>query len=87
MAALAGIGALPDTIIDRAVVVADAPPGSGRGTWPATASDVTATRSGDWAAHLGKWVRAHLDELREAEPDMPVEDRAADSWEPLMSYR
>ena len=31
------------------------------------------------------WVRAHLDELRDAEPDMPVEDRAADTWEPLIA--
>lgn len=30
-------------------------------------------------------VRAHMDQLREAEPDMPVEDRAADTWEPLIA--
>jgi len=30
-------------------------------------------------------VRAHMDQLREAEPDMPVEDRPADTWEPLIA--
>ena len=34
MAALAGIGALPDTITDRAVVIADAPTGTRRGGRP-----------------------------------------------------
>ena len=34
---------------------------------------------------LGEWTRAHMDDLREAEPDMPVEDRAADTWEPLIA--
>jgi hypothetical protein len=29
-------------------------------------------------------IRAHLDELADANPDMPVEDRAADTWEPLV---
>src|SRR5262249_45918403 len=34
---------------------------------------------------LHEWVTAHLDELAEAEPEMPVEDRAADVWEPLVA--
>ncbi len=33
---------------------------------------------------LSKWVRAHMTQLSDAEPDMPVEDRAADTWEPLI---
>jgi hypothetical protein len=36
-------------------------------------------------ARLATWVRAHLNELRDAEPEMPVEDRAADTWEPLIA--
>ena len=32
-----------------------------------------------------RWVRAHLDQLGAAEPAMPVEDRAADTWEPLVA--
>ena len=39
----------------------------------------------DLGARLGTWVRWHLDGLRDAEPDMPVEDRAADTWEPLFA--
>ena len=84
MAALAGIGNLPDTIRDRAVVVAMRRRGPGE--------DVARYRDRrdgaplkELAERLGIWARAHLDELREAEPDMPVEDRAADTWEPLIA--
>ena len=34
---------------------------------------------------LSSWVSAHHDELREAVPELPVEDRAADNWEPLIA--
>jgi Protein of unknown function (DUF3631) len=34
---------------------------------------------------LHEWVRGSLDSLREAVPDLPVEDRAADTWEPLFA--
>ncbi len=34
---------------------------------------------------LHRWVRAHLDQLEAAAPDLPVEDRAADTWEPLVA--
>jgi Protein of unknown function (DUF3631) len=34
---------------------------------------------------LDGWVREHLDELRHATPQMPLEDRAADTWEPLIT--
>ena len=84
MAALAGIGALPDTITDRAVVVAMRRRAPGE-----TVARYRDRRDGgplrDLGARLGAWVRAHLDELRDAEPDMPVEDRAADTWEPLIA--
>jgi hypothetical protein len=84
MAALAGIGELPDTITDRAVVV------KMRRRAPGESVDrFRARRDGeplkDLGTRLGAWVRAHLDELRDAEPDMPVEDRAADTWEPLFA--
>ena len=84
MAALAGIGALPDTITDRAVVVPM------RRRAPGEVVDRYRDRRDgaplrELGARLGTWVRAHLDELRDAEPDMPVEDRAADTWEPLIA--
>jgi hypothetical protein len=83
MAALAGIGALPDTIRDRAVVVAmrRRAPNEEVARYRDRRDGAPLKALGE---RLSKWVRAHLDELREAEPDMPVEDRAADTWEPLI---
>jgi Protein of unknown function (DUF3631) len=84
MAALAGIGDLPDTITDRAVIVAMRRRAPGE-----TVDRFRDRRDGaplkELGQRLGAWVRAHLDELREAEPLMPVEDRAADTWEPLIA--
>ncbi|WP_395109424.1 DUF3631 domain-containing protein [Actinomadura sp. SCN-SB] len=37
------------------------------------------------AADLHRWLRADLETLERAEPAMPVEDRAADTWEPLVA--
>ena len=37
------------------------------------------------ADQLTDWLRTHLDTLEHAEPDMPVEDHAADTWEPLIA--
>ena len=37
------------------------------------------------AADLARWLGAHLAELEKAEPVMPLEDRAADTWEPLIA--
>jgi hypothetical protein len=31
------------------------------------------------------WAVRQLDDLADAQPDMPVEDRAADTWEPLVA--
>jgi hypothetical protein len=84
MAALAGIGAMPDTIEDRAVVVRmrrRAPgetvaPFRHRRDRPALA---------EVAAALAGWLGGHLAELERAEPVMPLEDRAADTWEPLIA--
>jgi len=35
--------------------------------------------------HLASWGTAHRAELGRLEPDLPVEDRAADNWEPLVA--
>ena len=37
------------------------------------------------AFQLARWLGAHLPELERAEPVMPLEDRAADTWEPLIA--
>ncbi|MER6508255.1 DUF3631 domain-containing protein [Nonomuraea sp. NPDC001636] len=83
MAALAGIGAMPDTIEDRAVVVRMRRRGPGETAAPYRhRRDRTPLR--DLAGALNQWLRADLARLEEAEPAMPVEDRAADTWEPLV---
>jgi Protein of unknown function (DUF3631) len=84
MAALAAIGGLPDTITDRAVSI-----GMRRRAPDEVVARYRERRDGDPLRKLGgllhDWVRAHMRELRKAEPDMPVEDRAADTWEPLIA--
>ncbi|WP_289007932.1 DUF3631 domain-containing protein [uncultured Thermomonospora sp.] len=83
MAALAGIGAMPDTIEDRAIVIRMRRRAPGETVAPYRhRRDRPALRK--LAAHLYAWLRADLAALEAAEPAMPVEDRAADTWEPLV---
>jgi hypothetical protein len=83
MAALAGIGAMPDTIEDRAVIVRMRRRGPGETVAPYRHKrDRPPLRK--LAADLSDWLRADLPALEAAEPPMPVEDRAADTWEPLV---
>jgi hypothetical protein len=84
MAALAGIGSMPDTIEDRAVVI------TMRRRAPGEQVEKFRYRRDQLPLHelrerLGDVIKTHLDALGEAEPDMPVEDRAADTWEPLIA--
>jgi hypothetical protein len=84
MAALAGIGAMPDTIEDRAVVVHMRRRAPGEKTAPyRSRRDRAPLRV--LADQLEAWLRADMDTLEAAEPAMPVEDRAADTWEPLVA--
>jgi hypothetical protein len=84
MAALAGIGAMPDTIEDRAVVVKMRRRAPGETVAPfrhrRDRPALTAI-----AARLDRWLGKHLAQLERAEPPMPLEDRAADTWEPLIA--
>ena len=83
MAALAGIGAMPDTIEDRAVVIRMRRRAPNETVAPYRhRRDRPSLRR--LAEQLTKWSRADLPALEVAEPDMPVEDRAADTWEPLV---
>ncbi|MEU4230058.1 DUF3631 domain-containing protein [Nonomuraea sp. NPDC026600] len=83
MAALAGIGTMPDTIEDRAVIVRMRRRAPGETAAPYRhRRDRTPLR--DLAAALNQWLREDLHVLEESEPAMPVEDRAADTWEPLV---
>ncbi len=83
MAALAGIGQMPDTITDRAVNVT-----LRRRTRDEKVNQFRTRRDGPLLAvlrdRLAAWCAEQLDALAAAEPDMPVEDRAADTWEPLI---
>jgi hypothetical protein len=84
MALLAAIGELPDTIMDRAVIIRM------RRRAPGEQVDPCRTRRDapplhDLRDRLASWARAHLQELQHAAPAMPLEDRAADTWEPLVA--
>lgn len=84
MVSLAGIGDLPDTIEDRSVVIPMRRRAKGekvetfRYRRDTPALDQLRER-------LHAWVRTHVSELRAATPDMPVDDRAADTWESLIA--
>lgn len=81
--ALAGIGALPDTITDRAVNLTMRRRKAGESVKP-----FRSRRDGEplleLRERLAAWVAGRLDYMKTAEPDLPVEDRAADVWEPLV---
>ena len=84
MAMLASIGDLPDTIMDRAVVIRM------RRRAPTEHVDPYRTRRdapplNQLRDQLADWARQQLRELQHATPEMPLEDRAADTWEPLIA--
>jgi hypothetical protein len=84
MAALAGIGDLPDTITDRAVNIT-----MRRRRIDEQVSTFRTRRDGpvldDLRDRLAAWGIDSMPKLQDAEPHMPVEDRAADTWEPLVA--
>lgn len=84
MCALAGIGRMPDTITDRAVNVE-----MRRRTDGERVSQFRTRRDKPKLEklrdQLGAWASTHIETLTNAVPEMPVEDRAADTWEPLVA--
>jgi hypothetical protein len=84
MAALAGIGLMPDTIEDRAAVIRMRRRAAGERVAPYRVQR-DRPRLDDLRQRLNQWVTAHLDVLTKAAPAMPLEDRAADTWEPLIA--
>lgn len=86
MACLAAIGQLPDTITDRAVNIRLKRRGRGEPVSPFRIRRDGA-RLNDLSNRAAAWVQteARMKALAAAEPSMPVEDRAADAWEPLIA--
>ena len=84
MAMLASIGELPDTIMDRAVVVRMRRRAPGEHVDPYRTRRDAPPLNG-LRDRLTGWAREHLRELHHAAPAMPLEDRAADTWEPLIA--
>jgi hypothetical protein len=84
MAIIGGIGNLPDTIEDRAVVIAmrRRAPGETVARWR-TKRAVPKLR--ELRDRLHAWVEAQREDLADADPELPAEDRAADVWEPLVA--
>ncbi|MFC5668181.1 DUF3631 domain-containing protein [Kitasatospora misakiensis] len=84
MAALAGIGDLPDTIMDRSIVIRMRRRADGEIVAP-----LRDRRDGvllrETRAKLSLWASQVHEQAQALEPDMPVEDRAADTWEPLVA--
>ncbi len=83
MAALAGIGDLPDTIMDRAVVLRmqKRKPGQKVAQFRSRYSvpELNALRD-----RLTAWLTPLRGTAGRMVPTMPVQDRAADTWEPLV---
>lgn len=83
MAALAGIGDLPDTIMDRAVVLRMQKRKPGERITPFrsrySVPELNALRD-----RLTAWLTPLRGTAAGLVPAMPVEDRAADTWEPLV---
>ncbi|MEU2982522.1 DUF3631 domain-containing protein [Streptomyces hirsutus] len=83
MAALAGIGDLPDTIMDRAVVLRMQKRKPGERITPFrsrySVPELNALRD-----RLTAWLTPLRGTAAALVPTMPVEDRAADTWEPLV---
>ncbi len=84
--AIAGIGKLPDTIVDRSIAITLRRRN--------TAEPVQRFRhrkivheADELAQKAAAWALANLDPLRDAEPELPEEldDRAQDGWEPLLA--
>ena len=80
-----GIGQMPDTITDRGISFAMAPADRGeRGV----AVPIAGASHRSWSelrGQLAAWAGEPHRGAGEADPEMPVEDRAADTWEPLIA--
>ena len=84
MVALAGIGTMPDTVTDRAVNITMRRRKPDELVSPFRSARDQPVLDGI-RDRLAAWTAEVIDELSAASPDLPVEDRAADTWEPLIA--
>jgi hypothetical protein len=84
--ALAGIGDVPDTILDRAVLVRMRRRAPDEPVEPFRRRQAEGVGT-DLRKRLAAWTKAIADDLAEATPEMPtgITDRPADVWEPLIA--
>jgi hypothetical protein len=82
MAIVSGIGDFPDTIEDRAIIVKMRRRAPGEQVAQFRRKRAIPPLQ-ELRERLHAWISGHLETLGNAEPDLPVEDRAADCWEPL----
>jgi hypothetical protein len=84
--ALAGIGDLPDTILDRSVIVSMKRRAPHEHVEPFR-ERLVRPHAEALRERLAEWAGLNHDELRDAWPEMPagIVDRAADVWEPLIA--
>lgn len=83
MAAFTSIKDLPDTIMDRSIVLRMRRRAANEKVDSLRARDLPALRA--VGKELGAWVSAMIDELSAADPSTPLDDRAADVWAPLLA--
>lgn len=83
--AIAGLGKLPDTVADRSIPIRLKR--AQRGSVERFRERAAGQETQPWKAQIAAWCEAHLEELRQARPDIPgaLSDRQADVCEPLLS--
>ncbi|CCK58957.1 DUF3631 domain-containing protein [Mycobacterium canetti] len=84
MAALAGIGRMPETIEDRAVVVVMKRRTANEIVQPYRISR-DASKLNELRDQVAAWADTVRDRAGATDPDLPIEDRAADLWSPLVA--
>src|SRR5205823_6355975 len=84
--ALAGIGELPDTILDRAILISMRRRAPEEKVQPFRRREVEprAEELRDWCSD---WTATHAEAIIDLRPEMPagISDRPADVWEPLLA--
>ncbi len=84
--ALAGIGNLPDTILDRSIVITMRRRAAGERVEPFRVKRVK-PKAEALRRRLAAWIQRRRPALEDADPVTPdaLNDRAADCWEPLLA--